>query len=74
MDATEQAAKALRLGDASAGEEAGSETESEAEVATMTVMGEAANIDITESLPNPDDGETAFAGQCAHAHQLILCL
>ncbi|XP_042608736.1 deformed epidermal autoregulatory factor 1 homolog [Cyprinus carpio] len=61
MDATEQAAKALRLGDASAGEEAGSETESEAEVATMTVMGEAANIDITESLPNPDDGETAFA-------------
>ncbi|XP_016392037.1 deformed epidermal autoregulatory factor 1 homolog [Sinocyclocheilus rhinocerous] len=27
----------------------------------MTVMGEAANIDITESLPNPDDGETAFA-------------
>uniref|UniRef100_A0A673IZD9 Deformed epidermal autoregulatory factor 1 homolog n=1 Tax=Sinocyclocheilus rhinocerous TaxID=307959 RepID=A0A673IZD9_9TELE len=29
--------------------------------AAMTVMGEAANIDITESLPNPDDGETAFA-------------
>uniref|UniRef100_A0A672NSF9 Deformed epidermal autoregulatory factor 1 homolog n=1 Tax=Sinocyclocheilus grahami TaxID=75366 RepID=A0A672NSF9_SINGR len=61
MDATEPAAKALQLGDASAGEAAGSETESEAEVATMTVMGEAANIDITESLPNPDDGETAFA-------------
>ncbi len=70
MDATEPAAKALELGDASAGEAAGSDTESEAEVATMTVMGEAANIDITESLPNPDD-ETAFAGQCAHAHQLI---
>ncbi|XP_026057688.1 deformed epidermal autoregulatory factor 1 homolog [Carassius auratus] len=61
MDATEPAAKALQLGDASAGETAGSDTESEAEVATMTVMGEAANIDITESLPNPDDGETAFA-------------
>ncbi|XP_016324456.1 deformed epidermal autoregulatory factor 1 homolog isoform X1 [Sinocyclocheilus anshuiensis] len=61
MDATEPAAKALQLGDASAGEAAGSDTESEAEVATLTVMGEAANIDITESLPNPDDGETAFA-------------
>ncbi|XP_059392377.1 deformed epidermal autoregulatory factor 1 homolog [Carassius carassius] len=61
MDASEPAAKALQLGDASAGETAGSDTESEAEVATMTVMGEAANIDITESLPNPDDGETAFA-------------
>uniref|UniRef100_A0A673IK93 Deformed epidermal autoregulatory factor 1 homolog n=1 Tax=Sinocyclocheilus rhinocerous TaxID=307959 RepID=A0A673IK93_9TELE len=65
MDATEPAAKALELGDASedvsAGEAVGSDTESEAEVATMTVMGEAGNIDITESLPNPDDAEAAFA-------------
>lgn len=77
MDATEPAAKALELGDASesasAGEAVGSDTESEAEVATMTVMGEAGNIDIAESLPNPDDAETAFAGQCAHVPQLILC-
>lgn len=76
MDATEPAAKALELGDASesasAGEAVGSDTESEAEVATMTVMGEAGNIDIAESLPNPDDAETAFAGRCAHVHQLIL--
>ncbi|RXN10812.1 deformed epidermal autoregulatory factor 1 -like protein [Labeo rohita] len=67
MDATEPAAKALELGDASesasAGEAVGSDTESEAEVATMTVMGEAGNIDIAESLPNPDDAETAFAGR-----------
>lgn len=68
MDATEEpATKELELGDASesasTGEPVGSDTESEAEVATMTVMGEAENIDITESLPNPDDAETAFAGQ-----------
>lgn len=67
MDATEPAAKALELGDAAAEEAAGSDTESEAEVATMTVMGEAANMGITESLPNTDD-ETTFAGRCAHAH------
>lgn len=76
MDANEPAAK-LALRDASdsasAGEAVGSDTESEGEVATMTVMGEAGNIDIDESLPNPDDAEeAAFAGQCAHAHQLIL--
>lgn len=74
MDATEPAAKALELGDASesasAGEAVGSDTESEAEVATMTVMGEAGNIDITESLPNPEDAEAAFAGQCAHAQTI----
>ncbi len=73
MDATEPAAKALELGDASAEEAAGSDTESEAEVATMTVIGEAVNMDITESLPNTDD-ETTFAGRCAHAHQTILYL
>lgn len=66
MDATEEpATKELELGDASesasTGEPVGSDTESEAEVATMTVMGEAGTIDITESLPNPDDAETAFA-------------
>ncbi|XP_067292933.1 deformed epidermal autoregulatory factor 1 homolog isoform X1 [Pseudorasbora parva] len=65
MDATEPATKALELGDASgsmsAGEPVGSDTESEAEVATMTVMGEAGNIDIAESPPNPDDAEAAFA-------------
>ncbi|XP_026094195.1 deformed epidermal autoregulatory factor 1 homolog isoform X1 [Carassius auratus] len=61
MDTTEPAAKALELSDASAGETVGSDTESEAEVATMTVMGEAGNIDITESLPNPEDAEAAFA-------------
>lgn len=71
MDETEPAAKALELVDAS--EVAVSDTESEAEVATMTVMGETGNIDIAESLPNPDDAESAFAGQCEHACQLILC-
>ncbi|XP_056128554.1 deformed epidermal autoregulatory factor 1 homolog isoform X2 [Rhinichthys klamathensis goyatoka] len=64
MDANEPAAK-LALRDASdsasAGEAVGSDTESEGEVATMTVMGEAGNIDIDESLPNPDDAEAAFA-------------
>lgn len=70
MDATEPAAKALELGDAEA--VAVSDTESEAEVATMTVMGETGNIDIAESLPNQDDAESAFAGQCMHAHRLIL--
>ncbi|XP_056595525.1 deformed epidermal autoregulatory factor 1 homolog isoform X2 [Triplophysa dalaica] len=59
MDATEPAAKALELGDAEA--VAVSDTESEAEVATMTVMGETGNIDIAESLPNQDDAESAFA-------------
>ncbi|XP_066524781.1 deformed epidermal autoregulatory factor 1 homolog isoform X2 [Hoplias malabaricus] len=42
-------------------EGAPSDTESEPEVHTMTVMGEAAGIDIAESLPNSHDAETAFA-------------
>ncbi|XP_051548793.1 deformed epidermal autoregulatory factor 1 homolog isoform X2 [Myxocyprinus asiaticus] len=54
MDATEPES-------ASAGAAVGSDTESEAEVTTMTVMADAENIDIAESLPNPDDAETAFA-------------
>ncbi|XP_073725033.1 deformed epidermal autoregulatory factor 1 homolog isoform X1 [Misgurnus anguillicaudatus] len=63
MDSTETASKALELGDASerASAVVVSDTESEPEVATMTVMEEAADIDIAESLPNPDDPETAFA-------------
>ncbi|XP_051545912.1 deformed epidermal autoregulatory factor 1 homolog [Myxocyprinus asiaticus] len=59
MDATEPVADASES--ASAGAAVGSDTESEAEVTTMTVMGDAGNIDIAESLPNPDDTESAFA-------------
>ncbi|XP_014025431.1 deformed epidermal autoregulatory factor 1 homolog isoform X2 [Salmo salar] len=69
MDETDSATKGLALDEESidaAGEpvEEGvdSDTESEAEVTTMTVMGEPGNIEIgTESLPNSDDAETAFA-------------
>ncbi|XP_072528425.1 deformed epidermal autoregulatory factor 1 homolog [Salminus brasiliensis] len=61
MDESDPAAKQLGSAEAVGKEGAESETESEAEVPTMTVMGEAANIDIAESLPNPDDAETAFA-------------
>ncbi|XP_036432376.1 deformed epidermal autoregulatory factor 1 homolog [Colossoma macropomum] len=61
MDESEPAAKQLGSAEAAEKEGAESETESEAEVPTMTVMGEAGNIDIAESLPNPDDAETAFA-------------
>ena len=64
MDEGEPAAKQLGSAEAAEKEGAESETESEAEVPTMTVMGEAGNIDIAESLPNPDDAETAFAGRC----------
>ncbi|XP_051975945.1 deformed epidermal autoregulatory factor 1 homolog [Xyrauchen texanus] len=59
MDATEPAADASES--ASTGAAVGSDTESEAEVTTMTVMGDAGSIDIAESLPNPDDTESAFA-------------
>ncbi|KAK6309205.1 hypothetical protein J4Q44_G00206680 [Coregonus suidteri] len=69
MDETDSATKGLALDEESidaAGEpvEEGvdSDTESEAEVTTMTVMGEPGNIEIgAESLPNSDDAETAFA-------------
>lgn len=72
MDETDSATKALGLDETSISatvdpvEEEGvdSDTESEAEVTTMTVMGETGNIDIgAEPLPNPDDAETAFAGK-----------
>ncbi|XP_048828781.1 deformed epidermal autoregulatory factor 1 homolog isoform X3 [Brienomyrus brachyistius] len=67
MDESESAAKELGLEEAPEatavvpGEEGeNSDTESEAEVTTMAVMGEPGNIEIgAESLPNPD--EAAFA-------------
>ncbi|XP_064169196.1 deformed epidermal autoregulatory factor 1 homolog isoform X1 [Anguilla rostrata] len=69
MDESESATKGLGLEEASESaavvpvvEGEGSDTESEAEVATMTVMGEPGNIEIgAESLPNADEAETAFA-------------
>uniref|UniRef100_A0A3Q1HVE9 SAND domain-containing protein n=1 Tax=Anabas testudineus TaxID=64144 RepID=A0A3Q1HVE9_ANATE len=61
----DSATKALGLDEPPLGpqvEGAGSETESEAEVATMAVMAEPGNIDMAaESLPNPDEAEAAFA-------------
>ncbi|KAL2093418.1 hypothetical protein ACEWY4_010730 [Coilia grayii] len=68
MDESHSAAKQLGLDEASEGTTVGpveegedSDTESEAEGTTMTVMGEA-NIDIgAESLPNPDDAQSTFA-------------
>ena len=71
MDESESATKGLGLEEASESaaavpgvEGVGSDTESEAEVATMTVMGEPGNIEIgAESLPNPDEAETTFAGK-----------
>lgn len=81
MDETDSATKALGLDETpitadveSVVEGVGSDTESEAEVTTMTVMGEPGNIDIgAESLPNPDDAETAFAGKgCTVAVHLAI--
>lgn len=67
MDEADSATKALGLDEPPLGpqvEGAGSETESEAEVATMAVMAEPGNIDMAaESLPNPDEAEAAFAGK-----------
>ena len=71
MDETDSATKGLALDEASSSaaveaveEGVDSDTESEAEVTTMTVMGEPGNIDIgAESLPNPDDAEATFAGK-----------
>lgn len=70
MDESHSAAKQLGLDEASEGttvepveEGEDSDTESEAEGTTMTVMGEA-NIDIgAESLPNSDDAHSTFAGK-----------
>ncbi|XP_061750312.1 deformed epidermal autoregulatory factor 1 homolog isoform X2 [Nerophis ophidion] len=65
MDETESATKALGLheppivGGPSA---VGSDTESDAEVATMAVMAAPGNIDLeAESLPNSDEADSAFA-------------
>ncbi|MBN3309940.1 DEAF1 factor, partial [Amia calva] len=74
MDESESATKGLGLEEASEsaaavpGEGEDSDTESEAEVSTMTVMGEPGHIEIgAESLPNPDEAETAFAGKFSSA-------
>ncbi|XP_062316916.1 deformed epidermal autoregulatory factor 1 homolog isoform X2 [Osmerus eperlanus] len=69
MDETDSATKGLALDEGSISaavetveEGVDSDTESEAEVTTMTVIGEPGNIDIgAESLPNPDDAEATFA-------------
>uniref|UniRef100_A0A667ZX85 DEAF1 transcription factor n=1 Tax=Myripristis murdjan TaxID=586833 RepID=A0A667ZX85_9TELE len=65
MDEADSATKALALDEApgvGGVGGVGSDTESEAEVTTMTVMAEPGNIDMTaESLPNTDDAEAAFA-------------
>lgn len=66
MDEADPATKTLGLNEPPIGMPTveGSDTESEAEVATMAVMAEPGNIDIgTESLPNPDEAEAAFAGK-----------
>lgn len=65
MDEDEPEPKQLGSAEAVVKEGPESETESEAEVPTMTVMGETGSIDIAESLPNTDDPETAFAGWCS---------
>lgn len=67
MDEAESATKALGLDEPPLGEppeeRVGSDTESEAEVTTMSVIAEPGNIDMgAESLPNSDEAEAAFAG------------
>uniref|UniRef100_A0A8D3CVE5 Deformed epidermal autoregulatory factor 1 homolog n=1 Tax=Scophthalmus maximus TaxID=52904 RepID=A0A8D3CVE5_SCOMX len=67
MDEADSATKALGLDEPPLVEPtplegAGSDTESEAEVATMAAMAEPGNIDMgAESPPNPDEAEAAFA-------------
>ncbi|XP_041854172.1 deformed epidermal autoregulatory factor 1 homolog isoform X2 [Melanotaenia boesemani] len=66
MDEADSATKALGLDEPPIGEPSvegvGSDTESEAEVTTMSVMAEPGNIDLgAESMPNPDEAEAAFA-------------
>lgn len=66
MDEADSATKTLGLHEPPLGMPSveGSDTESEAEVATMAVMAEPGNIDMgAESLPNPDEAEAAFAGK-----------
>lgn len=66
MDEADSATKALGLDEPPIGMPTveGSDTESEAEVTTMSVMAETGNIDMgAEALPNPDEAEAAFAGK-----------
>lgn len=66
MDEADSATKALGLVEPPIGMPTvdGSDTESEAEVATMSVMAETGNIDMgAEVLPNPDEAEAAFEGK-----------
>ncbi|XP_034054603.1 LOW QUALITY PROTEIN: deformed epidermal autoregulatory factor 1 homolog [Gymnodraco acuticeps] len=61
MDEADSATKALGLQEEVEHEEVGSDTESEAEVTTISVMEEPGNIDMgAESLPNSDEAEEAF--------------
>lgn len=64
MDEADSATKALGLQEEVEHEEVGSDTESEAEVTTISVMEEPGNIDMgAESLPNSDEAEEAFGGK-----------
>lgn len=67
MDEAASATKALGLDEPPIGgsvEGVGSDTESEAEVAPMSVIAEPRNIDMrAEHLPNSDEAEAAFAGR-----------
>lgn len=67
MDEAASATKALGLDEPPIGgsvEGVDSDTESEAEVAPMTVIAEPRNIDMrAEHLPNSDEAEATFAGR-----------
>lgn len=72
MDEADSATKALGLDEPPIGMPTveGSDTESEAEVTTMSVMAETGNIDMgAEALPNPDEAEAAFAGKAVFSRQ-----
>lgn len=66
MDEAASATKALGLDEPPIGgspvEGVGSDTESEAEAAPMSVIAEPPNIDM-RAEPNPDEAEAAFAGR-----------
>lgn len=75
MDEADSATKALGLDEPPIGLSTveGSDTESEAEVATMAVMAGTENLDMgAEALPNPD--EAAFAGKAAVSRAAGRCL
>ena len=70
MDEADSATKALGLDEPPIEMPSveGSDTESEAEVATMAVMAEPGNIDMgAEALPNPDEAEAEAEAQAAFA-------